>query len=298
MKTIRTNLQGFVAMKHAMLKHFHTLHQQETLKILHNVTMLFFLTSFFFSISFSQSPFESTWKKDGIIFAGSIGISLLAASLDDELKPLSINEIAQLKKNEINVFDRWATNFASEKISTASDVLIAACIAAPVGLFFSDKKMRNDGKTLSTMYVETALLATFLPSFGKGTTKRIRPYVYNKNAPLTLRRDIEGERSFFSGHTTWAFASMTFLASVYSAYYPDSKNSNTVWYVSMSAASSVGLFRIFSGAHFPTDVVVGAIVGSAIGIGIPYLHRVENHSISVVPSYRNFGNGIIVRFTI
>jgi len=295
---VHKNLQGFTVMKFALQKYFCSLQQQKTLKVLHNSAILFFLIPFFYSLSVAQSPFESSWKKDGIIVAGSIGIAFLVASLDDSLKSLSLNEISKLQRNEINVFDRWATQFASEKISLGSDYLVAACIAAPVGFIISDKNMRDDWKTISTMYIETALLATFLPSIAKGTLKRNRPYVYNENAPLSLRQDIEGDRSFFSGHTTWAFASMTFLASVYSAYYPRSQSSKTVWSVSMSAASSVGLMRIFSGAHFPTDIIVGAIVGSAIGVGIPYLHRIENNNISVIPSYKNFVKGITVRFRI
>lgn len=239
---------------------------------------------FFSTTLFAQSPYASSWKKDGIIMGSSIAVSFLAASLDDSLHALTTAELSALNKNSINIFDRWATNFASPTLSKTSDVLIGTCIIAPIGLLFFDNTMSKDWKTISVMYVETALLATFLPSFGKGPVKRIRPYLYNSGAPLELQQDIEANRSFFSGHTTWAFASMTFLATVYSDYYPSSKYKSTVWAVSMSAASSVGLLRIFSGAHFPTDVLVGALVGGAIGYSIPYLHRVSQSTIGIIPS--------------
>lgn len=254
----------------------------------HSVSLLVFLSAIC-GISFAQSPYEISWKKDGAILGGSIAISFAAATLDDSLHVLTPAELSALNKNSINVFDRWATNFASPKVSRASDYLVAACIAAPIGLLFADSKIGGEWQMVSTMYVETALLATFLPSFGKGPARRIRPYLYNPDAPLELQQDVEANRSFFSGHTTWAFASMTFLATVYSDFYPNSEHKSTVWIVSMSAASAVGLLRVFSGAHFPTDVLVGAVVGSAVGYGIPALHKTKSSSVGIIPSSNSQG---------
>ena len=241
------------------------------------------------SFTVAQSPYESSWKKDGFILGGSLAISFTAAAIDDSLHVMTPAEISSLNKNSINIFDRWTTNFASPKISKASDYLVAVCIAAPIGLMFADSKIGNDWQTVSTMYVETALLATFLPSFGKGPIKRTRPYLYNPNAPLELLHDNEASRSFFSGHTTWAFASMTFLAMVYSDFYPNSEYKSTVWIASMSTATAVGLLRIFSGAHFPTDVLVGAVVGGAVGYGVPALHKVKNSSVGIIQNPNSSG---------
>jgi membrane-associated phospholipid phosphatase len=38
-------------------------------------------------------------------------------------------------------------------------------------------------------------------------------------------------------------------------------------------AATVGTLRVLSGKHFPTDVLTGAVVGSALGWLIPELHR-------------------------
>ncbi|MBW7888232.1 MAG: phosphatase PAP2 family protein [Bacteroidetes bacterium] len=249
-----------------------------------NASTVFFLLLFVSAPNFAQSPYSISWKNDGLIMGSSAAISLFAVSLNDSLHVLTPAERFALNKNSINIFDRWATNFASVELSQASDLLVGACIVAPAGLLLFDKNIGSDWQTISTMYAETALLATFLPSLGKGPAKRIRPYLYNPNAPLKLQQDDEANRSFFSGHTTWSFASMTFLAVVYSDFYPNSKYKTAVWTVSMSAASAVGLMRIFSGAHFPSDVLLGALVGGTIGYGIPYLHRVSSSSVGVVPS--------------
>jgi len=36
----------------------------------------------------------------------------------------------------------------------------------------------------------------------------------------------------------------------------------------LPAAILIGLSRIFLGLHYPTDVLVGALLGSAIGLGV------------------------------
>ena len=236
-----------------------------------------------FPVSYSQntSPYETRWNKDAWILSGSVAIAFTASAIDDSLTPLTPVEIASLNKNSIPIIDRWATNFYSESVSKTSDVLVGACIVAPIALMFVDANIGNDWKDISMMYVEVATLATFLPSFGKGGVQRIRPFAYNSNAPATRVFDADAKRSFFSGHTTWAFASMTFLATVYSDYYPNSQYKSAVWIASMSTASAVGLLRIFSGAHFPTEVLVGAAVGSAVGYMIPYLHRTNSAKLGL-----------------
>lgn len=227
--------------------------------------------------------------------SATLGLSFIGAALDDSISILSDQEHINLHKENINAFDRWATNFSSKPISSISDFGVGLCIASPLGLVILDDTIRKDFGKISTMYFETVLLATFLPSFGKGTVERVRPYAYNPSTAQSELKSGETKRSFFSGHTTWAFSSMTFLATVYSDYYPNSPYKSTVWITSMSAASTIGLLRIFSGAHFPTDVLLGAAVGGAIGYGIPYLHRVSSASVGVLP---NFDGGVLVSLAV
>ena len=64
---------------------------------------------------------------------------------------------------------------------------------------------------------------------------------------------------------------------------------------SYTLAVGVASMRVYSGAHFLTDVLVGAAIGSIYGSLIPILHlRNNNHNFSLVPS----GNGIkfLLRF--
>jgi hypothetical protein len=55
-------------------------------------------------------------------------------------------------------------------------------------------------------------------------------------------------------------------------------------YLEMLLLSGSLPLRVQAGKHFPTDVLVGAAVGSAIGYFIPYFHRQKsnNHQLSIV----------------
>ena len=96
------------------------------------------------------------------------------------------------------------------------------------------------------------------------------------------------EGSFFSRHTSLAFASAVFLATTHDAYYPDSEARPYVWAGSLLAAAAVGWMRYEAGEHFPTDIIAGAVVGSAVGYAVPRLHRAGEKRLILIP-FRNGG---------
>ena len=59
---------------------------------------------------------------------------------------------------------------------------------------------------------------------------------------------------------------------VYCQCYPASKWTYAVAGVSFGLAALTGALRMASGNHFFTDVLVGAVLGTACGFAVPYMH--------------------------
>jgi membrane-associated phospholipid phosphatase len=229
-----------------------------------------------------STPYSLSWRTDGTTFGAALTVALTASAIDDGLPVLSQGEILTLNKSDVNPIDRLTAGWYSHRESVISDVLVGGAILSPL-LFAFDPSMQQDLGTISVMYLETVMFATFIPSYGKGSVRRVRPFAYGASAPLSEKQDIETLRSFFSGHATWAFATSMFFANVYTDFHPDSKYSGYIWGAAIGTASAVSLLRVSSGAHFLSDIAVGAAVGSAIGFIIPYIHRTDNNSYTFRP---------------
>jgi membrane-associated phospholipid phosphatase len=91
----------------------------------------------------------------------------------------------------------------------------------------------------------------------KFVVHRSRPFIRLAQARIVGYRAIG--RSFPSGHTSQAF----FMATLMAQHFHFS-----VWVVFLlyAAALLVGITRMYVGAHYPRDVLAGAILGSAWGL--------------------------------
>ncbi len=89
--------------------------------------------------------------------------------------------------------------------------------------------MRQDIKTVAVMYIETALLMNGIGGIVKGLTQRSRPFVYNADAPLADKLELDARESFFSVHSGTSFATAVFTGEVFQHYFPQSKLKPFVW---------------------------------------------------------------------
>jgi membrane-associated phospholipid phosphatase len=81
-------------------------------------------------------------------------------------------------------------------------------------------------------------------------------------------------RSFFSGHTAISFTSAALICAHHEALHLfDSAADHVTCAAGFVAASTIGVLRIVGDAHYFSDVFIGAIVGTTVGLGIPLLHH-------------------------
>ena len=125
-------------------------------------------------------------------------------------------------------------------------------IGVPAGMIITQLITKNPEQRKKTIFISgTVITAAVITTTLKYTIKRERPYITYPD----LDEDTESTSpSFPSGHTSAAFSLSTSL----SVAYPK-------WYVVVPAytwASGVAYSRLALGAHYPSDVLAGAIIGS------------------------------------
>ena len=258
------------------------------------------ITAFILSASrplFAESPYKISWEKDIYILGVGSTTGLTGFLLYRSVSPPTPAEVNQLSRASINWFDRSATYNFSTTADKTSDIFFGVAAAAP-WVLFTDKAMRDDWKIITLMYLETWSFIGGTSMVSKGSIERFRPFVYNPNVPLDKKLTGDAKMSFFSNHTTAAFASAVFISTVYSDYNPNSEWKPYVWAGSLLTASVVGYLRYEAGMHFPTDILTGAVVGGAIGYAIPWLHRVGKENVSLAPSVHgaDYGFSVQVKF--
>jgi membrane-associated phospholipid phosphatase len=190
--------------------------------------------------------------------------------------------------SEVNGFDRGAIGNRSVFADAASDVTAIASILGPPVLDLLDVGTGEAFLTDTAVFTEVLLVNGALVQIAKYAVQRPLPRTYAGDPALVS--DPGGYRSFYSGHTSTVFAALS--ASAMTArlrhgerWWP--------WGVAGIVGASVGVERVAGGRHFPSDVLVGALVGTATGVVVPWLHA-ERSAVTIVPVNR--GVAFALRF--
>jgi hypothetical protein len=155
------------------------------------------------------------------------------------------------------------------------------------GFFLGGKLLKNE-KAMSVAedgLASSLIAAGVISPILKLTVSRERP---NK-ADSTFDRD-RGGMSFPSGHATQAFA----VASVIAAHY----DSPWVKVAAYGLAGLVGLARMEQGEHYASDVLAGALIGTAVGNAVVRFHDSERLQISFAPSMNPRSRGAALMFSL
>ncbi len=230
-----------------------------------------------------ERPFPYTvGARDAALLPVGAGLSLLGELVAPDPAPLTREQIAALSPDDINPFDRTAARSWSKAWGDRSDRSRDALLGAAVLVSFAPQVF--DGRwresvTLGVMFGEAFLLVEGATYTVKELAGRKRPWVYNTSLSVderharALSSPHDVRRSFFSGHTSAAFTLATLMSTVYADVHGRSATSDALWAASLSVAALTAYARVKAGQHYPSDVLVGAAVGSAVGILVPAMHR-------------------------
>jgi membrane-associated phospholipid phosphatase len=171
-------------------------------------------------------------------------------------------------------FDSHLEGRYSAKAASTSDALLAVDVAVPAALILGQGIDANMGRR-AVVYCESLLVSLALDSLVKPLVARPRPYTYSDDPALVLRTESEGKDShlsFYSRHSATTFAASVSGAYLFAQSSADSNARAVVWGTELALAAATADLRTRAGMHFYSDVLVGALVGSAVGLAVPYFH--------------------------
>ena len=196
---------------------------------------------------------------------------VISALVCDKFVHLKKNEYnpEDWDKDDISTLEQLFMNPYSKPLHIVGTGTMLLAMATPAVFAVMPS---NEWLTIGTMYLETMLISNGIKEWIKLLVYRARPYMYFDGYPQDKLEDGDWNCSFPSGHTTMSFAGAAFTTMVFCQCFPDSNWKYAVAGISFGIAAITGGLRMASGNHFLTDVLVGAILGTACGFAVPYMH--------------------------
>lgn len=141
--------------------------------------------------------------------------------------------------------------------------------------------------------VEAAAISASLTQLVKISAGRERPFVHvlPEDEKGLTERPQDNNLSFFSGHTAYTFAIANAAGAV--ATRRGYRGARWIWGVGLGLAATTGYLRIGADKHWASDVLTGAALGTAVGVGVPRLLHAPERRVEVLP----MPNGLALRGT-
>ncbi len=232
-----------------------------------------------------KKGFEAEPLRDGAIILISVSFAGLLDAINStgEVHPQQISPDFDI--NNLLFLDRFAvTQSVDPNAGTYSNIgLFAAAgfaIVDPILTGYREGSVQAaivDG----IIYGEALSITWGLTNLAKIAVRRPRPIEYievrdHAGDPNFMVSATDSSQSFFSGHasaTAAVAATATYLA------FARSPHTARPWItlgVGTALTAFVGYERVRSAAHFPSDVIAGAVAGAGIGVLVTHFHRSDS----------------------
>ena len=217
--------------------------------------LVLFLTLFYSFNILTAQPLKKDYTRT------ALELSLLVLL---EYDVFNLNSLQSKKVVAPNKFDNFLRNKLIwnlndlDKAKLYSDFLLYGIVLGSIPT--SPLLLKNhDYKALVLTNLEVLAINGLLTDITKYIVGRQRPSSYFE----TRDEKKDAFKSFFSGHTSSAFAVGTSTAMMLSNEHPHQRG--LIWISTYTIASLTGYYRIAADKHYTSDVFMGAIIGTAIG---------------------------------
>lgn len=183
----------------------------------------------------------------------------------------------------------WTGTGTPDALSYVGNIVLSPLASfGLVGLATLHDKRTDQLLVDALVITESAVLAADLTQLTKYIVARERPFVHQlpENLKSSTAHWSDNNLSFYSGHTTLAFSLATAAGTVASMRHY--RLAPIILVSGLSIACATAYLRIAADKHYFTDVVVGAVLGSAFGVGVPWLfHRPRSNALKLAPMTRD-----------
>ncbi|HVT04439.1 MAG TPA: phosphatase PAP2 family protein [Thermoanaerobaculia bacterium] len=185
------------------------------------------------------------------------------------------NAVQRNRSQTTDDFAKAVTPFGGHRALQASVLMIGS------GLLFRNTTLRDAGIDSLESELWAAGVVTPLIKRAVGRSRPIQEEGASSFHPFS-----GNHQSFPSGHSTNAFAFATAVAGHYDGW--------VVPTIVYTIASGVAFSRVNDRAHFPSDVVAGALIGHAVARSVVYRHRTtQRYAMSVSPLFGEHAVGLM-----
>jgi membrane-associated phospholipid phosphatase len=228
-----------------------------------------------------EAPFQIDPIADGALIgagAGFAGILELIISTGEirPQRPVDPNALLGIDSGAVS------QTFDSAANGRSNAILYTTLAYAAVDPILSG--IRDGGKAAlidAMLYAEALSMTVALTDLAKIAVRRPRPSAYVAQAQLDKEFGANGPSitatdqslSFFSGHAALCAATSATATYLAFARAPGTWRPWVTLVVGTLLTTAVSIERVRAGAHFPTDVLAGAVAGAGVGIIVPHLHR-------------------------
>ncbi len=178
-----------------------------------------------------------------------------------------------------------------------ADVTLLAALSFPLVGILAEADQGSYAQNATLIYAQALSVSLLVNTAVKHAVRRRRPDGSRTSDEAEVA-SVDSVLSFYSGHATLAFCALTTGGLLYSQAEVDPGLRVGMWGVQAFLASLTGQLRVRAGRHYPTDVLVGAVMGVATGALV-----VGAHGVLVPPQPEDWaslagglGSGLLVGY--